>query len=589
MATEKPTSTQTQSPRRRRVVIIVVGVVVVLALVLGLVFGLRGRNKHNNDTQYFAEDWNHPSQFLLSKNFSITSSATTRYYEWNITQQTIAPDGLERQMLLVNGMFPGPLVEANTGDRIVVKVTNNMINGTAIHWHGMFQNGTNFMDGTVGVTQCPIPPGQSFTYNFTVPNQWGTYWWHAHAASQYIDGIVGPLIIHSPDEAHLKEYDEDVIMMISDFYHTDSGSLISWYLSEQSEGTEPVPDSGVINGRNSFDCTGDSQSLFPTGNKCTPNAPKAEFSFKAGSTYRVRIINSGSFADFQYSIDNHTLSVIEADGVDMQPVEVHRLPIHVAQRYSVLVKANQTVGNYWVRAEMNTNCFNIANPALDPNVKAIIRYEGASTTEEPDANSVDWNPDWTPQCLDLTLSMLKPFVAMPAPTPDMQVHLDFSFETIAADHINRGYVNKTSWTPLMTDATLFQAARGINVFDASQLMVPLNSTGVVELVLNNYDEGAHPFHFHGHIFYVLGWGDGNYIPGKTQLELTNPLRRDTSTVPAFGYTVIRFVNDNPGLWALHCHIDWHMEAGLMVQFLSLPDKIKTLEIPAEMKAMCGKS
>lgn len=105
MATEKPTSrqTQTQTPRRRRVVIIAASVVVVLALVLGLVFGLRGRNKHNNDTQDFAEDWNHPSQFLLSKNFSITSTATTRYYEWNVTQQTIAPDGLERPMLLVNG------------------------------------------------------------------------------------------------------------------------------------------------------------------------------------------------------------------------------------------------------------------------------------------------------------------------------------------------------------------------------------------------------------------------------------------------------------------------------------------------------
>lgn len=105
MATEKPTSTQTQTqtPRRRRVVIIAAAVVVVLALVLGLVFGLRGRNKHNNDTQDFAEDWNHPSQFLLSKNFSITSTATTRYYEWSITQQTIAPDGLERPMLLVNG------------------------------------------------------------------------------------------------------------------------------------------------------------------------------------------------------------------------------------------------------------------------------------------------------------------------------------------------------------------------------------------------------------------------------------------------------------------------------------------------------
>src|SRR5687767_3785713 len=90
--------------------------------------------------------------------------------------------------------------------------------------------GTNWMDGTMGVTQCAIPPGQSFTYNFTVPNQWGTYWWHAHASSQYIDGIVGPLIIHSPDEPHLDKYQEDVIMFVSDYYHTPSGPLVSWYL-----------------------------------------------------------------------------------------------------------------------------------------------------------------------------------------------------------------------------------------------------------------------------------------------------------------------------------------------------------------------
>ncbi|KAF8938134.1 hypothetical protein BGZ58_001522 [Dissophora ornata] len=570
---------------RRALVTCAVLSVIVLGLTLGLVFGLRSKNSHGSSSQ-FAESWNNPSEFILSKNFTISKTPTTRTYDWTITQQTIAPDGLERPMLLVNGMFPGPLVEANTGDNIVVKVTNNMVNGTAIHWHGMFQNGTNWMDGTMGITQCAIPPGQSFTYNFTVPNQWGTYWWHAHAASQYIDGIVGPLIIHSPDEPHLDDYEEDIIMMISDYYHTDSGSLLSWYLSTDSEGTEPVPDNGLINGRNSFDCTMDSQALFPTGQKCTSGAPMSVFDFKAGTSYRVRIINTGAFADFQFSIDNHTLSVIEADGVDMQPVSVQRVPIHVAQRYSVLVQANQAVGNYWVRATMNTNCFNTPNPALDERVQAIIRYEGASTTQEP--NSVDWTTSaWAPVCLDLTLDMLKPYFAEPAPNATTQVFLTTSFQTLRSDHVNLGYVNGISWSPLMNDSTVFQAQRGISTYDASQQVISLNTTGVVEVVITNYDEGSHPFHFHGHNFYVLGWGDGAYVPGTTQLELTNPLRRDTSTVPSFGYTVIRFVNDNPGMWAFHCHIDWHMEAGLMVQFESLPQVIKTFQIPPEMTAMCS--
>ncbi|KAI1318994.1 hypothetical protein EDD11_005192 [Mortierella claussenii] len=580
-----PTPTRQRRIFQRAIITFIALSVLVLALVLGLVFGLRSRNHHDNQ-DLFAETWNNPSEFVLSKNFSITKTPTTRYYDWTISQQTIAPDGLERPMLLVNGMFPGPLVEANTGDRIVVKVTNNMVNGTAIHWHGMFQNGTNWMDGTLGVTQCAIPAGQAFTYNFTVPNQWGTYWWHAHASSQYIDGIVGPLIIHSPDEPHLDDYQEDIIMMISDYYHTDSGSLVSWYMSQDSQGTEPIPDNGLINGRHTFDCSLDAQASFPTGNKCTSGAPMTVFDFKAGQSYRVRVINSGAFADFQFSIDNHTLTVIEADGVDMQPVDVQRIPIHVAQRYSVLVRANQAVNNYWVRATMNTNCFNQPNDALDEHIKAIVRYEGAPITQ--DVNSVDWAVSgWSSVCLDLTLDMLKPYFAEPAPAADTSLLLTMSFQTITPDHINRGYVNHTSWTPLMNDATVFQAQRGIQAFDASQQIVTLNSTGVVELVLNNYDEGSHPFHFHGHNFYVLGWGQGNYVPGKSPLELTNPLRRDTSTVPAYGYTVIRFRNDNPGMWAFHCHIEWHMEAGLMVQFESLPQAIKNFQIPSEMSAMCS--
>ncbi|KAF9436682.1 hypothetical protein BGZ76_003283 [Entomortierella beljakovae] len=571
---------------RRTIISLLTLVVIIVGLTLGFIFGPRSRNHIFNDSPEIPGVWNNPSEYILSKNFSITNTTKTRYYEWTISQKSIAPDGLERPMLLVNGIFPGPLVEANTGDRIVVKVTNDMVNGTAIHWHGMFQNGTNWMDGTTGVTQCPIPPGQSFTYNFTVPNQWGTYWWHAHAASQYIDGIIGPLIIHSPDEPHRGKYDEDLIMMISDHYHTDSGSLVSWFISTESEGVEPVPDNGLINGRNSFDCKSDSDALFPSGLKCTPNAPLSEFEFKSGLTYRIRIINTGSFADFHFSIDNHTLTVIEADGVDMNPVDVQRIPIHVAQRYSVLVHANQTVGNYWIRALMNTNCFNVDNPALNPNVMAVVHYDGASKSQV--ANSKDWESNtWFPHCIDLTSDMLKPVLELDAPEADIQIRLDISFQTITQSHINMGYMNETSWVPLKNDATLFQANKGVSLFDASQFIVTLDTTQTVELIVNNFDEGAHPFHLHGHVFYVLGTGDGSYMPGRSILNSINPLRRDTVTIPQFGYAVLRFVNDNPGLWTFHCHIDWHMQAGLLMQFLSLPSQVRAFDIPPELEAMCG--
>ncbi|KAF8943046.1 hypothetical protein BGZ47_005845 [Haplosporangium gracile] len=527
-------------------------------------------------------------------------------------------------MLLVNGKFPGPMVEANTGDRIVVKVTNNMVNGTAIHWHGMFQNGTNWMDGTTGVTQCPISPGQSFTYNFTIPNQWGTYWWHAHAASQYVDGIVGPLIIHSPDEPHLDKYDQDMVMMVSDHYHTDSASLIAWYLSTASEGVEPVPDNGLINGRNSFNCSMAAEALFPTtpgsGNdkdRCFSNAPQAVFEVESGLTYRIRIINTGSFADFKISVDEHELTVIEADGVDMVPVKVERVPIHVAQRYSILLVANRSMSDegFWIRAEMNTNCFNVENPALNPSVKAILRYKAPSPlsfsinntknnrntgmTIQEAPNSVDWNESaWSPHCDDLKAEMLKPFLAKDAPQADTQVVLEMSFQTITRDRVNMGYVNRTSWRPQLDNPTLLQAIDGgggggggnsMTVFDASQLVVTLDKIQTVELVVNNLDEGAHPFHLHGHVFYVVGSGDGSYIPGQSALHTENPLRRDTVTIPPYGYVVLRFVSDNPGLWAFHCHIDWHMAAGLMMQFLALPSQVKAFEIPQDVRDMCRAS
>lgn len=76
------------------------------------------------------------------------------------------------------GQYPGPTIEANEGDTIIVNVKNKLPKvGTSIHWHGLFQNGTAWMDGPAGVTQCPIPDGGSFTYKFKIEGQYGTYWW----------------------------------------------------------------------------------------------------------------------------------------------------------------------------------------------------------------------------------------------------------------------------------------------------------------------------------------------------------------------------------------------------------------------------
>jgi FtsP/CotA-like multicopper oxidase with cupredoxin domain len=100
----------------------------------------------------------------------------TRLYHWTISNKEVNPDGVYRQVTLINGQFPGPLVECHEGDTLEIEVENQSINATSFHWHGIHQNGTNWMDGTVGVTQCPIAPGGKFSYKFTIQGQSGSRW-----------------------------------------------------------------------------------------------------------------------------------------------------------------------------------------------------------------------------------------------------------------------------------------------------------------------------------------------------------------------------------------------------------------------------
>lgn len=131
----------------------------------------------------------------LRTGFIISRDVVVRQYEFNITLASAAPDGLYKPMILVNGQSPGPLIEANTGDTIRVQVNNQMPNtSTSIHFHGIDQRNSTWMDGVVGITQCGIPPGRSFTYEFALLEQRGTFWYHSHAGVQYTDGLYGPIV-----------------------------------------------------------------------------------------------------------------------------------------------------------------------------------------------------------------------------------------------------------------------------------------------------------------------------------------------------------------------------------------------------------
>ena len=151
-----------------------------------------------------------------TKHQHIPVTNVTRSYDWTVTRSRISPDGVLRDVILINNQFPGPLIEANFGDWIEVHVHNNISNpeeGTAIHWHGFTQRETPWMDGTPGIGQCPIAPGASFTYRFRA-EVYGTSFWHAHYSAQYTAGAAGPMVVHGPS---VTGYDVDLgPVMLSD-------------------------------------------------------------------------------------------------------------------------------------------------------------------------------------------------------------------------------------------------------------------------------------------------------------------------------------------------------------------------------------
>ncbi|KAJ4330764.1 hypothetical protein N0V95_009998, partial [Ascochyta clinopodiicola] len=492
--------------------------------------------------------------YILDPHWDYAAEPTTREYSWTIADHELNPDGVFRPMMLINSTFPGPLVEVNEHDEIVVHVHNEATNATSIHWHGLYQNGTAHMDGTVGVTNCPIAPGQTFTYRFNVTGQSGTYWYHSHVSMQASDGLVGPLVIHSRQERELQKlaYKQDRVVLLSDHYYDPSSELSMQYLAPGSENDEPVPPSALINGRNVRNC----MSL-PDRNCSSTGRSNALFDLSSNESTRLRIINVGAFAEFSLQIDEHEFSVTEVDGTDVHPQSIHRLNINPAQRYSIVVPppAAPNEGGYWMRARMVTHCFAYENPELQEEVWGIVRYDHGDEKTDIDLqrpHSKDWPEIIEVECRDLNTTALEPVQAIQAPDKaDDFIYLRSSFQ-IGDWRLSRGYLNESSWRgdvrnpilhTLLSNKTPIPSGSGFdstNFPPKTQLVYTTTGLRTIDILVQNLDDGTHPFHLHGYKFWILRSGKG-YAPQPSStpslydnIDLQNPLRRDTASVEAYG-------------------------------------------------------
>ncbi|KAK0355380.1 hypothetical protein LTR02_006161 [Friedmanniomyces endolithicus] len=563
------------------------------------------------------------NDYILDQDWDFDAPPRRREYTWTVRDQVHNPDGVYRPMMLVNTQFPGPLIEVNEGDTIVVHVDNQAVNATSLHWHGIYQNGTPHMDGTVGITQCPIAPGGKFTYEFTILGQSGTYWWHAHQGVQSSDGMHGPLVIHSRSEKKSQTiaYSSDRILMVADHYHELSSALLWQYLKPDMENMEPIPDSALLNGRTIRDCDDLPQRHCDNS---TTNFGYPTLDLASGKSHRVRIINVGAFAEFQVQIDEHELAVIEVDGTAVTPINYHRININPGQRYSVIINTSVSGADaFWLRARMITRCFKGRSETLKPDVYGVVRYDTAS---DQTPTSTDWEEKLDLECRDMNTTELKPLNVAAAPTKaDAFFHFRANFE-IGDWRLSRGVFDSSSWRANARSPSLLRTIDGLAEANASSAPPAslgdgagtafindvafhkpresvLQTTGIqtIDILISNFDDGNHPMHLHGYKYFVLAQGHGyppmksvldgitreNIQPLYDSLDLSNPLRRDTASVEGYGWMLLRLVADNAGMWAFHCHLSWHTEAGLLMQFLTRSDELAKIGVPEANRALCA--
>ncbi|KAF2491426.1 hypothetical protein BU16DRAFT_515789 [Lophium mytilinum] len=505
----------------------------------------------------------------------------TRSYSWTVTNTTLAPDGVEIPMLVVNGQFPGPLIEANWGDWIEVTVTNGLeTEGTSIHWHGFLQTGTPYEDGVPGISQCPIAPGKSFTYRFRA-ELYGTSWWHGHLSAQYINGLAGPIVVHGPKS---NDYDIDLgPVMLSDWFHTYYTNLLEqvYYASPTGPILPPMAENMLIQGKASYNC---SNTKLP----CTPNAGSAQFKFTKGKKHLLRLINHSAEALIFFSIDGYNVTVIANDFVPVEPYSTDLVTIAVGQRTDIVVEATgKSTDAVWMRITEGPCCS--LNDGLSFTTTAAIYYEDANTAVAPNTTSSinDSRYLFPLNCNNQPLDVTVPAYAMPVKEPSTTL----SFLMTGGDNSTGQFVwwmNNITFRADWNDPELLEAKLGNAAsLPIERALYDLGTNSSVRLILTSVGfPASHPMHIHGHNMQVLAEGVGSW-DGSTIVNAANPQRRDTQLIQPNGYLVVQIDLNNPGVWPFHCHVAWHVSEGMNINiFEQSPTLEKEVQIPYKMAQTC---
>ncbi|XP_009787551.1 laccase-4 [Nicotiana tabacum] len=513
----------------------------------------------------------------------------TRHYKFNVVMRNMSRLCSTKPIVTVNGRFPGPTIYAREDDRVLIKVVNHVKYNVSIHWHGIRQLRTGWADGPAYITQCPIQPGQSYIYNFTITGQRGTLFWHAHVL--WLRSTVHGAIVVLPKRGvpyPFPKPNHEAVVVLAEWWKSDTEAVINEALKS---GLAPnVSDAHTINGHPG-----------PVSN--CPTQGGYTLSVKPGKTYMLRVINAALNEELFFKIAGHKMTVVEVDATYVKPFKTDTIVIAPGQTTNVIVTADQSFGKYMVAASP----FMDAPIAVDNiTATATLHYSGAlgsspttlTSTPPQNATSVANNfldalkslnskkyPAKVPQTVDHSLFFTVGLGINPCPTCKQANgsrvvasvnNVTFIMPTVALLQAHFFGINGVFTTdfpanpPFVfnytgTSPTNLATTKGTKVY-----RLPYNAT--VQLVLQDTGIIApenHPIHLHGFNFFLVGKGLGNFN-SKTDpknFNLIDPVERNTIGVPSGGWVAIRWRADNPGVWFMHCHLEVHTTWGLKMAFL----------------------
>tara|TARA_R110002050_G_scaffold67924_4_gene147314 strand:+ start:3948 stop:6164 length:2217 start_codon:yes stop_codon:yes gene_type:complete len=519
---------------------------------------------------------------LILSNFFGHGQNVVRY-DLTITDTIVNFSGKDKRAIAVNGQIPMPTLTFTEGDIAEIVVHNKLRKGTSLHWHGIYL--PNKEDGVPFLTQMPIAPNTTHTYRFPIIQN-GTHWYHSHSGMQEQIGMYGAMIIKKKetDPRFRKGIDDlpAVPLILSEWTDikpenvhrmlhnaNDWGGIKKGTVQSYSEAikkghfktklenewkrmlamdvSDVYYDKFLINGKNESQLS----------------------QFKAGDKVRLRIANGGASSYFWLSYAGGKMTVVANDGNDVEPVEVDRLIIGVSETYDVVVSIPQedTAYEFLATPEDRTNSASIylgnGTVQLKSRMPKLKYFEGMKMMNgmmNMDGSMDDMGMDMSLQKMDMNTVMY------PEVTGSGNRKMDHANLSMKPDvelvTLNYGMLKAPHPTTLPKDAPVrelrFELTGNMNRYVWSMDNKVLSETDKilikkgenVRITLYNGSMMRHPMHLHGHDFRVLN-GQEEYAPLKNVLDIM-PMETDT----------IEFQANAEGDWFFHCHILYHMMAGM---------------------------